>query len=59
MRQPWYAWLILALAVVFISGLFFFVFGTVPKVGTWLRYVAAALPVLISLPFIIGNLRRK
>lgn len=53
MRHPWYAYLSLALALITVSGGFFYVFGTVPKVGHWLRWVTAAFPIAIIIPFVV------
>jgi hypothetical protein len=56
-KHPAYAWLILAVSWAFVSVGFFWVFGTVPNIGHWLRWVLGALPTLIVLPFVIGGIR--
>jgi hypothetical protein len=54
-----YAILIVAIAWLFVSGGFFWVFGTVPNIGHWLRFVLGAVPTLIVLPFLISAVRNR
>ena len=46
---------LIILAALACSVGFYFVFRTVPKVGTWLGWIAAFIPILISIPFLISN----
>lgn len=57
-KYPWWSWLVLAIAWAFVTAGFFWVFGTIPRVGHILRWFFGALPTAIVLPFVIDGIRR-